>query len=87
MNTISKKFAFIFLAMAFVSSFAFAGNQQRNHKQSHAVFTIFKMTPRQFSKGYQAERKDYKLAKDNSTRQMNRRLKGPWFKRWFNKTF
>jgi len=87
MNTISKKFAFILFGILFISGIAVAGHRQKPGNSSPAVFTIFKLTPKQFSKGYHSERKEYKVAKNLSTRKMNRRLKGPWFKRWFRKTF
>lgn len=87
MNTSIKKIAFIFLSVLLVSSVAMASDGIRHHKSSPAIFTILKLTPRQFSKGIQSERNEYKSQKQSSYKKMMKRRHGGWFKRWYHRNF
>jgi hypothetical protein len=57
------------------------------HSGVHYRLTNFRLTPKQFSKGYKAERREYRSIRENSTRQMLKRQKGTWFQRWYNRNF
>lgn len=88
MNTNLKKLAFIFYFLLLIQDLSFAGiNIHKHPKSAPAIFTIFHLTPRQFSKGWVAERNEYKSQKASSTRKMMKKQKGSWIQRWYNRNF
>jgi hypothetical protein len=48
---------------------------------------IHKMSPKQFSKGYLAQKKEYESINNNSTKKMIRKRKGSWLQRWYSRNF
>lgn len=88
MNTILKKLAFISLFLFLFQTLSFGKNPGfKHHKSAPAIFTIFHLTPKQFSKGWTAERNEYKSQKHASTRKMMKKQKGSWIQRWYNRNF
>jgi len=88
MNTILKKLAFISLFLFLLQTLSFADTNGIKHpKSAPAIFTIFHLTPKQFSKGWSAERNEYKSKKESSTRKMMKKRRGSWLQRWYNRNF
>lgn len=58
-----------------------------NRGNSHHTYTIFRLSPKQFSKGYQAEKKEHGILMSHSTKKMLRKRNGTWFQRWYNRNF
>jgi len=55
------------------------------NKSSHFSLTVFRLTPKQFSKGWLAEKRDYATTKSSSTKKMLKKRHGSWIQRWFSK--
>ena len=87
MKTSIQKFSILVTIVMLISQAIAAKERPKHGFSSPAVFTLFRLTAKQFSKGYHAERRDHQNLQTKSIKKMNRRLKGPWLKRWFKKTF
>jgi hypothetical protein len=64
-----------------------ASQSENNANGGDYTLTVKKLTPKQFTKGYKAERIDYKIQKNTSVKKMKRRLKGNWLQRWFSRNY
>lgn len=77
----------LFLIGLFLISLASEGSNFGKHRGgSQITFTAGKLSPKQFSKGYKAERNEYRIQKNSSFRKMKRRIKGTWLQRWFSRS-
>ncbi len=80
-------FLLLLIGMFFLSFVSEGSDFGNHHRGNHLTFTIGKLTPRQFSKGYKAERSEYRIQKNNSTRKMKRRINGNWLQRYFSRNY
>jgi hypothetical protein len=72
-----------FSVLSLAAFSAKAGNGKQDGSQY--TLTTKQLSPKQFSKGYKAERMEHKGVQSSSTRKMKKRLKGTWLQRWFSR--
>lgn len=78
----------IFLAVLLLGFFSspFQSEARLGHERGvEYTRTIFHLTPKQFAKGYNAEKRAYSHEKGLSTRRMHRKQHGTWIQRLFTR--
>jgi hypothetical protein len=86
MKTLLLSVLLVALSIVSFSVNSFAGNGGKNRGINYSL-TQQQLSPRQFFKGWAAERRDYKMAKSNSFRRMMRRQRGTRLHRWMSRNF
>jgi hypothetical protein len=64
-----------------------SGKPGHQSRSAHYSLTRFHLTPRQFSKAYHAEKREYKSVKSTNFRRMMKKRHGSRFYRWFSRNF
>lgn len=82
-----KTFLLTFALLTCCLLFNQTAQSRPNRGNSHHTYTIFRLSPKQFSKGYQAEKREHGIQASQSTKKMLRKRKGTWFQRWYNRNF
>lgn len=80
-------FLLLLIGMFFLSFVSEGSDFGKHFGGNHITYTLGKMTPKQFSKGYKAEKSEYRIQKNISTRKMKRRIKGNWLQRYFSRSY
>lgn len=64
-------------------------SQANIHPQNGVKYTLTpkKITPKQFRKGYKAEKHEFAAIKSTSTKKMLRKKHGTWIQRWWRRHF
>jgi len=73
-----------FFAFGF-SSLSFARNGNSYGKSY--TYTNLRLTPKQFSKGYKAEKRQHNTVKSTSHKKFQKRKKGSWLERWLSRNY
>jgi len=58
-----------------------------SNKGVHFSYTSSRLSPKQFTKGYQAQKKEHESTNNSSTKKMLKKRKGSWIQRWYNRNF
>jgi hypothetical protein len=56
-------------------------------KGVHYSYTSLRLSPKQFTKGYHAQKRQHESINSSSTKKMLRKRKGSWLQRWYSRNF
>jgi hypothetical protein len=76
----------VLMVLTFTISTASQANIQPR-KGVNYTLTQEKITPKQFKKGYKAEKQEFAETKTRSTKKMLRKKHGTWVQRWWRRHF
>jgi len=87
-----KKFITLLAILAFVFSISPSSNagifgKRRTQKTVHYTLTKLHLTPKEFFKGFRAEKKEIKHQQTSSFHKMMKKRHGSRFQRWLRRTF
>ena len=80
----------LLIAIIAISTLCFNNNSQAKtgtDKGSHYSYTTLRLSPKQFTKGYHAQKKEHEYTNSSSTKKMLRKRKGSWLQRWYTRNF
>ena len=87
MNFLAKlRLISVLMVLTFTISTASQANIQPR-KGVNYTLTQQKITPKQFKKGYKAEKHEFAVIKSTSTKKMLRKKHGTWIQRWWRRHF
>lgn len=87
MKTLLFSISLFALSFVLFSVDSLAGGGGGKNRGVNYSLTQQQLSPRQFSKGWAAERRDYKMARSNSFRRMMRKQRGTRLQRWISRNF